>query len=151
DGWHIGVLRMRDQRNATCPVTRVFLGTGNLLAEFRRELAIDGGDVDADLSKDAALHYRHDDTDAAAFILLRLRTDEAARLAVGKRALQFIFKLFEACADAVTQFLEPALCRLLFVFDICRDDCWNVVALHVCFLPARFAGSPGTIAQPRVN
>ncbi len=60
DGRHIRVLRMRDQRNAACPVTRVFLGARNLLAELRRELAIDRRDMDADLFEDAAMHDRHD-------------------------------------------------------------------------------------------
>ena len=32
---------------------------GNLRAEFRRELAVHGRDVDADLLEDAAVHHRH--------------------------------------------------------------------------------------------
>ena len=42
------------------PEARVVGGAGNLLAEFRRELAEHGRDVDADLLEHAALHHRHD-------------------------------------------------------------------------------------------
>src|SRR5690606_368895 len=106
-----------------------------LLAEFRREFAIDRRDMDADLFEDAAMHDRHDAA-ALAVILLPRRADEAPGFAIRKLALQFIFKLFVACADTVAQFLEPALCRLLLLFDVCRDDGRNLVALYFRVLPA---------------
>src|SRR5690606_36321558 len=138
--WHVRVLRMRDQRNAAGPIARVFLGSWNLLAEFRRELAMDRRDMHADLFEDAAMHDRHDAAAALAVILLPGRADEASGLAIRKRPLQFIFKLFVACADAIAQFLEPGLSRLLLLFDVCRDNGRNLFALHSRVLPARSGG-----------
>ena len=36
------------------------VGAGNFLAEFRRELAVHGRDMHADLLEHAAVHHRHD-------------------------------------------------------------------------------------------
>ena len=54
------ILRVGDQRDAGGPEARVFLGARNLPAELRRELAVDGRDMHADLFEDAAVHHRHD-------------------------------------------------------------------------------------------
>ena len=65
-GRHMRIVQMGDQRNAGGVKARIVGGAGNLLAEFRREFAEHGRDVDADLFEDAALHHRHDAAAAAA-------------------------------------------------------------------------------------
>ncbi len=70
DSRHVGVPRMRDQRDAGRPEARVFLGAGDLLAEFGREFAEHGRGVDADLLEDAAVHDRHGPAATFAFITL---------------------------------------------------------------------------------
>ncbi len=50
---------MGNERNARGPEIRVFLGAGNLLAELRRELAVDGRGVNADFLEHAAMHQAH--------------------------------------------------------------------------------------------
>ena len=64
------VLRMDDQRDAARPEARVLLGAGDLLAELGREFAVDGGDVDAGLLEDAAMHDGHDAAAAVAACLV---------------------------------------------------------------------------------
>ena len=58
-GRHVRIVRMRDQRDARGPEARIVVGAGNLLAEFRRELAVHGRAVHADLFEHAAVHHRH--------------------------------------------------------------------------------------------
>ena len=60
DRRHMRIVHVGDERDAARPEARVLLGAGNVLAELGRELAVDGGDVDADLLEDAAVHLRHD-------------------------------------------------------------------------------------------
>ena len=57
---HVRVVQVRDQRNARRPEARVGVGARDVLAEFGRELAKHGRDVDADLLEHAPLHHRHD-------------------------------------------------------------------------------------------
>ncbi len=77
-GRHVGIVRVRDQRNAARPEARVLLGARHLLAELGRELAVDGRDVDADLLEDAAVHHRHGAAAALALVALPRRALEAA-------------------------------------------------------------------------
>ena len=56
---HVRIVRMRDQRNAGGPEARIVGGAGDLLAEFRRELAMHGRAMHADLLEHAAAHQRH--------------------------------------------------------------------------------------------
>ena len=106
------VLHVGDQRDAARPEARIFLGAGNILAELGRELAVDGGDVYADLLEDAAVHLRHDASaarDAAVVGTLPGRAHEAAGRLVavlgGRR--QLILDRLEGGGDAVAQFREP--------------------------------------------
>src|ERR1043165_9184147 len=48
---------MREQRHAARSKPRVLSGAWDLLAEFRRELAKHGRNVDPDLFEDAAMHH----------------------------------------------------------------------------------------------
>ena len=53
------VAHMRDQRNAGCPEPGIVGGARNLRAEFRREFAVHGRAVHADLLEQAPVHHRH--------------------------------------------------------------------------------------------
>ena len=53
------IVQVGDQRDAGSPEARVVGGAGDVLAEFRRELAVHGRAVDADLLEHAAVHHRH--------------------------------------------------------------------------------------------
>ena len=53
------------QRNAACPETRIFVGTGNLFAELFGELAPNRRDIHTDFFEDTATHDRHHPTAAA--------------------------------------------------------------------------------------
>ena len=88
------------------------LGAGNLRAEFRGELAEDGGDVHAHLLEDAAVHDRHDAAAARHAGMvgpLPGGTDETAGLAVAERRLrgQLVLHRFEGSADRVAQLCKP--------------------------------------------
>jgi len=61
---HMRVLRMRNQRNAGGPEARILGGARNLLAEFRRKLAIDGRAMHTDFLEHAPAHQRHHATAA---------------------------------------------------------------------------------------
>ena len=56
---HVRIPQVRDQRDAGGPEARVLLGAGDFLAEFRRELAVHGRAMHADLLEHAAVHHRH--------------------------------------------------------------------------------------------
>ena len=87
-GRHVRIVRMRDQRNARRPEARIGVGAGDVLAEFRRELAMHGRAMHADLLEHAAVHHRHH---AAAARLAGMvgalpgRALETARRAIGQR------------------------------------------------------------------
>src|SRR5256885_10096569 len=97
---------MRDQRDAARREARILGGARNLVAEFRRELAEDGRDVDPDLFEDAAVHQRH--RAAAATLALPLPADEpAGRERGGVAAGVFVLDLLECGADSVAQCAKP--------------------------------------------
>ena len=106
------VLRMRDQRDAGSPETRIIGGAGNLLAEFGRELAEHGGAMHAYLLEHAPVHHRHH---AAAAGLAGVvgarpgRTHEAAGGLHAERRVrrQGVLEGFESGADVVAQGFEP--------------------------------------------
>ena len=54
------IVQVRDQRNAGGEEARIVGGARNVLAEFRREFAEHGRDMDADFLEHAAFHHRHD-------------------------------------------------------------------------------------------
>ena len=117
-GRHMRVVRMRDQRNARGPEARVVVGAGNFLAEFRRELAVHGRDVHADLLEHAAVHHRHHAAAAGrAGVVgaLPRRAHEAAGRAIGERRArrQRVLERLERRADVVAQPLEPGRARAL--------------------------------------
>ena len=58
-GRDVRVHRMRDDRDAGGPEPRILGGARNVLAQFGRELAVHGRDVNADLLEQAAVHQRH--------------------------------------------------------------------------------------------
>ncbi len=110
---HVRIVRMCDEGNARGPEPRVGIGAGNLPAEFRRELAEHGRDVDADLLEHAARHHRHRAAPARLAAVIGAaprRAREAAGRAVGERRIrrQCVLQRLEICADVVTQRLEPA-------------------------------------------
>ena len=85
-GRHVRIVQMRDQRDAGGPEARIVGGAGNILAEFRRELAEHGRDVHADLFEYAPLHHRHHAAAAVAPAVvgaLPRRANEAARPVIG--------------------------------------------------------------------
>src|SRR6186997_2678019 len=103
---------MRDQRDAGRPETWVLFGSGDFLAEFRREFAVYGRAMHADFLEHAAMHHRHHAAAAwcAAMVsALPGRADKAARRAVGERSIrrQRIFQALERRADIVAQCFEP--------------------------------------------
>src|SRR5215469_3048301 len=93
--------RMDDKRDAACPEARILLGTRDLAAEFRAELARDGRDIDAGLLEDAAFEDRHRAAAAAlALPVLALKTVAGARI-------ELVLDRLERGADAIAQRLEP--------------------------------------------
>src|ERR1700755_1394289 len=57
--WNVRIVEMRDQRNAGSPEPRIGFGAGNLLAEFRRELAEHGRHGHAHPLEPPSFHDRH--------------------------------------------------------------------------------------------
>ena len=111
-GWGVWVRRMGDEGDAARPEARVLVGARDLLGEFRREGAIDGRGVTADLLEYAAAHQRH--CPAAAVIAVMIlagpgRLGEAARLLAlaARKAVGSVLDCFEARADQPLQLLEP--------------------------------------------
>ena len=113
DGRHMRIPRMGDQRDAARPEARVVLGAGDLLAEFGREFAVDGRDVDADLLEDAAVQHRHDATAAVADSSRRaavqgVLTKRPAAVASERRAgRQIVLDRLEGGENPVAQLAEP--------------------------------------------
>jgi hypothetical protein len=118
-GRHMRIGRVGNQRNAGGPEPGIFLCTGNLGAEFGRELAMDGGGVDADLFEQPALHDRHGAAAAGTFVALPRGALEAARFSSALRMVDLVFECLEAQADLVAQLLEP-LARFGLFFLRCR-------------------------------
>ena len=83
-----GIAQMGDQRNARRPESRVGVGAGNLLAELGRELAEDGGDVDADLLEQASIHHRHDAAAARSAGMVAARPRRAHETPAGGACVQ---------------------------------------------------------------
>jgi hypothetical protein len=97
---------MRDQADAGGPEARILRRAGDLLAEFRAELAPDGRDIDPDLLEDAAAHGRHHAAAATGTVPGLAR--EAPRRQPGMGAVrQLVLDLLESVADAVAQGFEP--------------------------------------------
>jgi hypothetical protein len=103
---------MADQRNAGGPKPRIGVGAGDLLAEFRRELAEDGRDVDADLFEYAAMQDRHHPAAAVRSAVIAMapgRANESSRGTIRERrgGRQAGFHGLECRADVVPQRFEP--------------------------------------------
>src|SRR5262249_459787 len=97
---------MRDKRDAARPEARIAIGAGNLRAEFGRELAPDGRDIDPDLLEDAAAQDRHGP--AAAALALPGPPLEAAGLALRGPPCRILrLDRFEGGADPVAQLFKP--------------------------------------------
>ena len=121
---HMRILRMRDQRNAGGPEARILGGAGNLLAEFRREFAMHGRAMHADLLEHAPAHQRHH---AAAAGLRRYdrcgstacaRSGRRARSAERRARRQRVLHRLERRADVVAQRFEPGARAGLAGFDL---------------------------------
>ena len=81
---------MGDERNAGRPEARVVLGAGDLLAELRRELAMDGRGVNARLLEHAALdetHHAAAARSAAVILAVPRRAHEAAGRTIACRSV----------------------------------------------------------------
>src|SRR6185312_2504811 len=118
--------RMDDERDAARPNARILLGAGNLLPEFRAELAPDGRDIDAGLLEDAAFEDRHRAAAAAAAVAVPAFARETLRFA----GSELVLDRFERGADAIAQRLEPCphlyllgLRFLLFAAHACSPGC----------------------------
>ena len=119
---HVRIVQMRDHRHARGPEARIVGRARDLRAEFRRELAVHGRAMHADLLEHAAVHHRHHAAAAGrAGVIgaLPRRAHEAARRALGERRAgrQRIFQRFEGRADVVAQLLEPGARAGLSVGD----------------------------------
>ncbi len=104
----------------------ILLGAGDLGAEFRREAALDGRDVDTDLLEDTAFHHRHlaaiDQRRFGTGILHRAALLGGARPAAALEtsggeigvagADQIVLQRLEGGADTVPELAEPGGCRL---------------------------------------
>ena len=86
-GRNVRVPRMRDHRDAGRPEARVLGRARDLAAELRREFAVHGRDVDADLLEHAAAHQRHDAAAAGRAAVVGARPG-LAREAAGARRVR---------------------------------------------------------------
>src|ERR1039457_7493331 len=116
------VLRMCDQRNAGSPEARIVGGARDLLAEFRRELAMHSRAMHADLLEHAPAHERHHAAATALAIVIGAAPGRACEAAGGvlceRRARrQRILDRLERSADIVAQRLEPGPRAGLTGFD----------------------------------
>ena len=112
---------MGDKRNAGGPEAGTLLGARHLLGEFRRELAVDGRDVDADLFEHPAMHHRHFAAPPRCTGMVGAAPGFAHKSAggeVGIGALKLAFDGLECVADAVTQLTEPASGLPLLALDV---------------------------------
>ena len=114
---HARAPQVGDQRDAGGEEARIGLGAGDLGAEFGRELAVHGGDVDAHLLEHAAAPQQAHHP-AAALAGFRgtgpCRALEAARREGGVGAagrLGLVLDRLEGGAEAVAQGLEPGAGR----------------------------------------
>ena len=127
---HVGVPRVGDQRDAARPEARILVGAGDLLAELRRELAEDGGGVDADLLEDTAVHHRHDAAAAMIAVALPGAPLEAAGRPRGLGTGQIVLEPLQRRADAVAQGLEPGARLVLPGFDVGGEPRGNFGPVH---------------------
>ena len=153
NGGDMRVLRVSDQADAGGPEARILVGTGDLTAKLGREFTVYGGNMDADLLENAAMHHGHD---AAATLCpgavgaLPGRAFEAPGRLVGQRTgeiADLVLQVFKSLADTVSQLLEPGRCGCLLVLDAVRDGtaavfrcgCVHVTAWTGWGLPGRRA------------
>src|SRR6185437_8153475 len=108
-GRNVRVLHVRDHRDAGGPEARILLGAWHRLRKIRRELAVDGRDIDADLLEDAALHHTHHAATCLASVFVESLcrcTDESAGRSLRQLAGVFLLDFFEGGAKPVAQCLE---------------------------------------------
>src|SRR5207302_842148 len=86
------------EKDAAGPKARVVRRTRDVVAEFGRELALDGRDVDPDLLEDMPAHER-DRSAAAAFTLPVGAFETARRRRRGMLPGEFVFDRLEGRAD----------------------------------------------------
>ena len=111
-GRHMRVVHVGDQRNARRPEPRILGGAGNLRAKLRRELAVHGGHVHADLLEHAPLHHRHHAAAAGRAAMIaaaprRAHETASSLFAHARVRRQRILDRFERRADVVAQSFEP--------------------------------------------
>ena len=123
--WDVWIAGVSNQRNARCPESGIAIGTRDLVAEFRRELAMNGGRVHADFFEYTTGHHAHDA--AAAFgsrmigALPRCANEPAGgEFATGSASGEIVLDLFQGCNDIVAQAFEPsARCSLVAIDGRC--------------------------------
>ncbi len=148
---------MGDEGNAACPEARVLVGARDLLGEFRREGAIDGRSVAADLLEHAAMHERHDAAAAvgAAVVLARPGGPlEAAGLlpfAAG-HAFGVILDSFEAGTNQPLKLGEPGARAILpgLAEGLGEVSFFGCLLVHHCHV-SKLAHGPQSFQPIRQN
>ena len=104
------IAHMGDQRDARRPEIRIIRRTGNLRTKLRREFAMHGRAVHADLLEQPPVHHRHDAAApglAGVVGTIPRRADETSYVTGIERSGRVVFQLFKSRADIVAQLLEP--------------------------------------------
>src|SRR5512143_3786478 len=109
---NVRIERMSDEGDAARPEARVLVGAWDLLGEFRREGAVDGRGVAADLLAHAAGHERHDPSAAVVAAMVPARPRGLHEAAGGLsftswKSLGRILDRLEARADQPLELGEP--------------------------------------------
>ena len=110
---------------------------------------MDGGDVDADLLEDAAMHHRHGAAAALAYFAQPRRPLEAAGIPVDAGMGDLVLELLERGADTVAQRLEPGSGLHLPVFHVSRQTCRYLWPFHS--VPAASSDSPAPDGPARTK
>ncbi len=92
---------------------RIVFRARNLLAEFRRKLAMDGRAMNARLLEQPAVQHGHD----AAAAIVFAGPWGLLEAACGCRTRRFIFKLFELGNNPVPQGFKPEAGGIFLAFD----------------------------------
>ena len=146
-GRHMRIAHVGDDRNAGRPEARVFGCARHLRAKLRRELAMHGRAVHADLLEQPSVHHRHDAAAAlGAGVIGPLpgRALEAARLAGIERGRRVALERLERRANLVAQRFEPRAGAGFLVLDI-GGSVMNGVCISFA-APVCLNASPSAIA-----
>ena len=106
-GWHMWVLHVGDQRNATSPESAIGSRTRNVGAKLFGKFAMHDGYINPDLLKHAAMHQAHLTT-TAALTVPALPGEGASGLIGLAGAVKFGLDGLEGDADIIAQGSKPA-------------------------------------------